>query len=168
MINWQYYPKSDKAPDHMISIVNVFEKHEDSISSDKKQLESTEVLSIVRNELLKIDFEVEKGKRKEERIQIPVLFGRNGKCEKFFEADAFNEKTCTVLEVEAGRGVTNYQFLKDLFEACMMYNIEYLAIAIRKIYRNRSDFNQVTTFFDTLYASRRLELPLVGILIIGY
>ena len=42
------------------------------------------------------------------------LFGKNGKLEKSFEADALNTSRKTVLEVEAGRGVTNHQFLKDL------------------------------------------------------
>jgi len=64
--------------------------------------------------------------------------------------------------------VTNYQFLKDLFQACMMHEVNYLAIAVRNIYRGSNDFEKVHTFFDTLYASNRLKLPLNGILIIGY
>jgi hypothetical protein len=72
------------------------------------------------------------------------------------------------LEVEAGRGVTNYQFLKDLFQACMMYEANYLVIAIRNVYRKSQDFDRVVAFYNTLYASNRLSLPLKGILIIGY
>jgi len=30
------------------------------------------------------------------------------------------------------------------------------------------DFQKVVQFFDTLYASRRFELPLKGVTIIGY
>lgn len=70
--------------------------------------------------------------------------------------------------MEAGRGVTNYQFLKDLFQACMMNNVEYLIIAVRNIYRTSKDFEKVATFFDTLYASGRIKLPLKGVLVIGY
>lgn len=73
-----------------------------------------------------------------------------------------------MLEVEAGRGVVNNQFLKDLFQACMMHDVFYLAVAVRDIYRGNSDFEAVTRFFDTMYASNRLSLPLKGILIIGY
>lgn len=69
---------------------------------------------------------------------------------------------------EAGRAVMNYGFLKDLFEACMMYNVDYLVIAIRRIYKTSRDFNKVITFFDTLYSSRRISLPLNGVLVIGY
>jgi len=85
-----------------------------------------------------------------------------------FDADAYNELEGFVIEVEAGRGVTNYQFLKDLFQACMMHEVSYLAIAVRNKYRNSRDFEKVQTFFETLYASQRLTLPLKGILIIGY
>lgn len=77
-----------------------------------------------------------------------------------------------MLEVEAGRGVANNQFLKDLFQACMMHDVHHLAIAVRITYsgggRTSRDFDYVTTFFDTLYASQRLTLPLRGITIIGY
>ncbi|WP_336774145.1 hypothetical protein [Paenibacillus sp. MMO-58] len=40
-----------------------------------------------------------------------------------FEADAYNKEFETVLEIEAGRAATNYQFLKDLFQACMMNSV---------------------------------------------
>jgi hypothetical protein len=99
---------------------------------------------------------------------VPVLFGLNGKLEKSFEADAFNSTEGFVVEVEAGRGVTNYQFLKDLFQACMMHEVYYLAIAVRNIYRKNKNFEVVHRFVDTLYASNRLQLPLKGVLIIGY
>ena len=62
----------------------------------------------------------------------------------------------------------NYQFLKDLFQACMMSDVKYLGLAVRNIYKNSNDFDTVETFFETLYVSNRLQLPLDGILLIGY
>ena len=50
----------------------------------------------------------------------------------------------------------------------MMHDLDYLIIVVRNDYRRNPDFENVTTFFDTLYASGRLQLPLKGILIIGY
>lgn len=54
----------------------------------------------------------------------------------------------------------------------MMDEVEYMAVAVRNVYvaagiRN-ADFESVVKFFETLYASRRLELPLKGILVLGY
>ncbi len=168
MIKWQFFPKSKIILNHLKSVIDVFEKNELLISSDKFQKGSNEVLEKLRTDFEEIDYKVEKSKKSNDKIKVPVLFGPNGKLEKYFDADGYNEITKTVIEVEAGRAVTNYQFLKDLFQACMMYEVDYLIIAVRKDYRGNPDFQNVITFFDTLYSSGRLTLPLKGILIIGY
>ena len=101
-------------------------------------------------------------------MTVPVLFGRNGQLRKHFCADAYHEKEGFVVEIEVGRALTNNQFLKDLFEACMMANVRTLSIAVRSIYNRKKDFEYIATFFDTLYAIQRLTLPLGGIQLIGY
>jgi hypothetical protein len=131
-------------------------------------MSSNDVLKLVRPGLIALGFEVEGGSRIVDRIRVPVLFGANGRIDKAFDADAWHREEGVVVEVEAGRGVTNYQFLKDLFEACMMHGVKYLVIAVRNLYRRNDDWKVVTTFFDTMYASQRLKLPLAGILAIGY
>lgn len=168
MIGWQYYPKSDAIPEHLLKVIHIFKQHSEEIDSSKHKLNSNEVLQVLKKELVDLGFKVEKGKKVEDRIKVPVLFGRDGELEKSFLVDGFQEETGTVLEVEAGRAVTNYQFLKDLFEACMMHNVTYSVIAVRKSYRRQADFETVVTHFDTLYASGRLLLPLKGILTVGY
>lgn len=168
MINYQLFPKSQQISSDLLAVVNVFQTNEEVISSKTQELSSNEVLAVVADGLEKIGFTIEKSKRKDDKIKIPVLFGRNGNLEKSFDADGVNLTTKTVIEVEAGRGVTNYQFLKDLFQACMMQEIDVLIIAIRNNYKGNSDFETVVTFFDTLYVSGRLTLPLKRILIIGY
>ena len=176
MLNYQYYPKNNMVTNNLKNIINVFINNYDTISSiDDKKLKSNEVLSVCKDGLKNIGYRVES---KEDRtIQVPVLFGRNNSLEKAFKADAYNEKEKTVIEVEAGRGVMNNQFLKDLFQACMMQDVDYLVIAVRNEYkiktknnreRTNYDFEEVCKFFDALYASDRLQLPLKGILIIGY
>lgn len=123
MVEWQYYPKSNKVPEKLRLIVDVFEKHECSIGSPQHKLSSDRVLYQIREDLEKIGFQVERGKRAEDRIRVPVLFGLRGNPTKSFDVDAYHEESGTVLEVEAGRAVMNYQFLRDLFEACMMPSV---------------------------------------------
>lgn len=169
MINWAYFPQSDRPNQLILDIVQVFENHSDEIdSSANEKQDSNTVLAKLTNPLQNIGFKVELGKKKDEKIHIPVLFGKNGIVKKSFNADAFHLNEKFVLEVEAGRGVTNHQFLKDLFQACMMQDVDYLGIAVRNTYKNSKDFEKVFTFFDTLYTSNRLHLPLKGILIVGY
>jgi len=169
MINWAYFPLSHPLPEHLGRVVSAFEKHADEIASETNEgQESNAALAKVADSLEAIGMQVERGKTRAQKIYVPVLFGRNGVVEKSFEADAFWEEGRFVLEVEAGRAVVNYQFLKDLFQACMMQGVDYLGIAVRNRYRTSDDFEKVFSFFDTLYKSGGLELPFEGVLIIGY
>ena len=168
MVLWQYFPKSKQAIDILQDVVKCFSEAESKISSKTHTYHSNEVLERIRAPLESIGFKVETGKRKKDKISIPVLFGLKGKPKKSFDVDAFHKESKIVLEVEAGRAVINNQFLKDFFEACVMYDVDYLILALRKTYNKKQDFETVLNFFDTLYASGRMSLPLKGILVIGY
>ena len=168
-IEWQLYPKNMTCPKHLHDIINSFANQIDNIDSPHhKTLQSNDVLAYLRDPFTKLGYEVEKSKKAEDKIEVPVLFGKNGKLEKSFHADAYSFDLKTVIEVEAGRAVANYQFLKDLFEACVMADVDYCVIAVRRIYRQSEDFNKVIMFMDTLFSSTKLILPLKGVLIIGY
>ena len=168
VVRFQTFPKSFAPPRGVLAAVKAFKAVEDQIDSTNFQYPSNDVLAIVRPHLVISGFEVEAGKTKDAKIRIPVLFGEGGKVDKAFEADAFHAETGTVLEVEAGRAVTNYQFLKDLFQASVMQDALHLVIAVRKIYRESNDYEKVVTFMDTFYASGRLWLPLETVTIVGY
>ena len=169
MINWVYFPKSSPPPEFGLAIVRLFEGAAESIDSTTTSSQHSDVvMALLRPGLESIGFRVEQGKRAEEKIVVPVLFGRKGKILKCFNADAHAPSAGWVLEVEAGRAVDNNQFLKDIFQACMMHDVLHLAIAVRNTYRNSDDFTKVESFLETLYVSGRLQLPLKGILLIGY
>lgn len=168
MIQWMYFPRSHKPTPLSLAVVDAFRSNLAAIGSDLNTLASNQVLAAVASSLQAVGFHVETGKKSVEKINVPVLFGLNGVVEKSFDADAYHPGEGFVLEVEAGRAVVNNQFLKDLFEACMMQDVRYLAIAVRNRYSNQKDFEIVARFFDTLYTSSRLKLPLEGILLIGY
>ena len=166
--NWIYFPKSDDPSPFVRSVVKVFEDCEDELQAKSNELSSNGVLAVLRFGLQSLGFRVETGKKASEKIRVPVLYGRNGMPEKVFEADAWHKEEKLVLEVEAGRGYLNNQFLKDLFQACMMHDVDYCAIAVRNRYITVNDYESVVSFFETLYASNRLKLPLKGVLLVGY
>ncbi|KIG02194.1 hypothetical protein AWB72_00586 [Caballeronia concitans] len=172
MVNWAYFPRSDKATPLATDVVQAFKDVHSLISSDLHALPSNGVLAHVAAHLQEMGFAVEAGKKHIDKIRVPVLYGNNGRIAKAFEADAYHAEQKFVVEVEAGRAVANNQFLKDLFQACMMDDVDYLAIAVRNVYVaagvTNPDFERVVTFFDTLFASNRMRLPLKGILIVGY
>jgi len=168
MIQYQFFPRSRGINTEMSKIVNCFVNANDKITSDNNDLTSNEVLAVLRPYFESIGFTVECGKSKEDKIDVPVLFGVNNKVDKSFYADAICKDGKIVIEVEAGQATENHRFLKDIFEACMMFDVEYLVLAVRNKYRSHYDFDRVYTFLETLYISNRLHLPLVGIMLIGY
>lgn len=168
MIRWMYYPNSEKIPAHLEMLINIFIKNETAISSDSNNLKSDEALAVLSGDMELNGFSVEKSKAKVDLVRVPVLYGENGKEALAFEVDAYHPQYNTVVEIEAGRAFTNYQFLKDFFECCMMQNADYFCVAVKKKYRGHKDFDSVCSFFSALYASQRMALPLKGILVIGY
>ncbi len=172
MIRWMSFPQNKRIQPHLVNLISVFEEKQLEIDSEthlwEDNLKSDLVLSYLANGLERIGYVVEKAKKKEEKIRIPVLFGMNGQENLAFEVDAYCKEYQTVLEVEAGRAVVNYQFLKDFYEACMMQDVKYFCVAVKNKYRTSNDFEKVCNFFQALYVSNRISIPLEGILVIGY
>lgn len=178
MSHYQYYPKNQRITEHLEDVVGVFDEMERGTAGTARTYKSNEILSFCRPGLERLSYTVEDmGRAAGKYIEVPVLFGRNNRLEKSFRADAYSSDEKSVIEIEAGRGVLNNQFLKDLFQACMMQDVDYLTIAVLYEYRTKKpsgdyrvskDFETVCKFFDALYSSDRLQLPLKGILIIGY
>ena len=89
MINWVYFPKSSPPPEFGLLVVGLFEKVADAIdSSTTLDQHSDTVTALLRPSLEKLGFRVEKGKSREDKVVVPVLFGRKGKILKCFNADA--------------------------------------------------------------------------------
>ena len=168
MIQYQFFPRSRGITNDMAEIVDCFNKANDQISSDNRNLNSNDVLATLRPYLENIGFTVETGKTKDSKINVPVLFGRDNEIDKSFNADALSSDGKIVIEIEAGQATENHRFLKDIFEASMMFDVEYLVLVVRNRYRTHNDFERIYTFIETLYISNRIRLPLKGILLIGY
>ena len=168
MIKFHFFPRSIPTTNKLLEVTQIFQTYASQIDSAKYNFSSNEVLLIVSEGLERIGFKVEKSKSAEDKIPVPVLFGLNNQPSKSFLADAIHIPDKIVIEVEAGRAVVNNQFLKDIFQASMMIDIEYLVLAVRNTYRGSDDFQKVYNFLDTLYTSQRIILPLKGILVIGY
>ena len=175
MINFQFFPRSQGVTQRIRQIIDCF-RIVDEKKNTEQHFKSNEMLALLRPHLEGIGFKVETGKAANEQIYVPVLYSENDEVDKYFAADALSDDHKIVIEVEAGRAVFNNQFLKDIFQACMMCEVEYLVIAVLNEYsfkvNNKQhvshDYQSVKTFLETLYVSNRLQLPLKGILLIGY
>lgn len=168
MLVYQLFPRSFGMNETIMNVIRCFELHYGKIDSSCHSIDSNEVLKIIAPELKLNGFIVEESKKTEDKIKVPVLFGLNNHEEKYFDADAVSIDGRYVIEVEAGRAYSNNQFLKDIFQACMMYGVDYLFIAVRNTYRKHKDFDAIYNFLETLYINGRLKLPLKGIILVGY
>lgn len=165
---YQLFPRSFGINNEIRAVISCFEKNYDKIKSPKNKLSSDGVLKVISDDLKQLNFKVEESKAKADKIEVPVLFRLNNEPDKYFHADAVSFDEKIVLEVEAGRAYVNNQFLKDVFQACMMPSVEYLVLAVRNNYRGNDDFSKIFQYFETLYINGRLKLPLKGIVLIGY
>ena len=105
MISYQFFPRSHGVTQEIKAIIDCFKKIEPQLEDESVHRTSNDVLALVRPHLETIGFAVEKGKGKDEKIDVPVLFGENNEVDKFFFADALSADGKIVIEVEAGRAV---------------------------------------------------------------
>lgn len=146
-IRYQFFSKDKDVTQELMDIIKIFVKHSDEFNSYNKELCSNEVLNCVSNDLKQLGYKIKET--------------RNG-------PDAINKQHKIIIEVEAGRALTNNQFLRNLIETCLIDNVEYLILAVRNIYKKQHDYDKIVEFLGRLYASSKLILPLKGVLVLGY
>ena len=169
---------SKRPPGWTNDILELFRKNRDKIDTTRGlQKKSDEVLSIIRPDLTNIKFTVEKGKRNEDKIIRPVLFGEMGVFAHKYDIDAFREDDGIMLEVEAGRAIKGNAIYRDLIHMSLMVDAKYAVIAMPLSYKHKgakSALVEVASYetgkrlLEAIFASQRLTLPFDGILLIGY
>ncbi len=126
--------------------------------------------------LIALGFTTEQGKRREQRIRRPVLYGPWGRERVAYEVDAVHDELGILLEVEAGRGAQGNAVYRDLIRTSLIVDARYLALGVARRYRFRTSnrptvvhsFREATNLIDAIYASGRLALPFGGVLLFGY
>lgn len=123
---------------------------------------------MIRPRLSGLGFEVETGKRANQKVQRPVLYGDEGRLLKHYEIDAYHEGWSVALEVEAGRAIKGNAIYRDIIQTSLLVGTRFAAIAVPLRYSNEPAYEHAKSLFDAIYASRRLTLPFEGVLLLGY
>lgn len=174
---WKYYPTRDRPPAWVRDLVEVVRARREQTDSAKVEgLTSDRVLSHLRVGLETLGYRVETGKRKEERIPLPVLFGNEGQEKVRYEVDAVHDKLGVLVEIEAGRGARGNAVYRDLIRSSLIVDARFLALGVMKEYRHQSggkpivvkSYEESRALLDAVYASQRLILPFGGLLLFGY
>lgn len=175
-IRFQHFPITHKPPQFVEDVVDCFRKNESAISTVQGMSGNSDaVLQLIRTDLEAIGFDVEKSKKRTDKIFRPITFGVNGIPQLKYEIDAYNSVTRVGLEIEAGRGVKGNAIYRDLILGMMMTNVDHLVIAVANEYRYKSnnkqmvskDFVKCVDICNALSGHTRVQLPYT-ITIIGY
>ena len=173
---WKYYPPRNRPPVWVQPLVAAFAGAKATIDSSRKRTTSDQALAAIRPALEALEFEVETGKKKGQKIRRPVLFGELGHEDLTYEVDAFQPEEGIALEVEAGRGARGNAVYRDLIQTSLLVDARFLALAVQISYRHKSSgkdivvhsYRDTMNLLDAIYASNRLALPLEGVLLVGY
>lgn len=171
--SWKFYPSRAPAPSCVSGVVEAFAGVADVIDSRSQTgISSDAALAAIRPALVTQGFLVEASKSKAGKITRPVLFGEQGSVIVQYDVDGFHPEEGAVLEVEAGRGAASNADYRDIVRASLMVEVRYLILAVMLSYRGGGQamrsYDISRDRIDAIYASDRLELPLDGLLLIGY
>ncbi len=176
-LRYSTFPRTEPPPRFVTDLVDVFRSQHRDIDTHrlKKGLTSDEVLAVLRNDLVGLGFEVEASKRKRDKIERPVFFGENGIPTVRYEIDAFHSEWRCGLEVEAGRAWMGNAVYRDLIQAMVMVQVDWLALAVPNAYKYQSggkqsiskDYLNACGVADALFGHSRVSMP-YRLVVIGY
>lgn len=115
-IQYQYFPKSSRIPDLLSLLILVFQQKDECITSSIFQLDSNDVLQCLSDKIIQLGYKVEISKRANDKIRIPVLFGRNGALEKILKLIATTQYRKLLLRLKQDELSLIINFLKIYFK----------------------------------------------------
>ena len=168
-----FFPKYAQPPDWTKEIESAFDAVRRIIDTEAgSRKTSNKVLEILRPELEKIGFDVERGKKKTEKLERPVFFGEMGEVGLSFDIDAYHKNHGIAMEVEAVRTIRANALYKALIEMSLMVDVKNAAIAIPLRYSYKSGtetpYKKSKEILDSIYTSGRIKFPFEGAMLIGY
>ena len=176
-VRFSTFPRTKTPPRFLAQLVGQFEVRANEISTtlQGKGLTSDELLTVLRPGLIELGFEVEMGKRAQDKIMRPVFFGENASPELQYQIDAWHPEWLAGLEIEAGRAWMGNAIYRDLIQALVMVDLENLILAVPQMYRYNvkgratasKDYENTVSVADALYSHSRIEMPF-SLCVIGY
>lgn len=143
---WRYFPAYSAPPDWVHAVVAAFaavRAHIDSTVTFEKRMESDHGLRVLAPGLTTLGFVVEEGKKKTGKLPRPVFFGDEGTYLRTYEIDTFEPERGIALEVEAGRATMGNAIYRDLIQASLMVDANFLVLAVPVEYRYMSKGKQM-------------------------
>jgi hypothetical protein len=171
------FPRTAPPPDFIYKVVKLFTAYSETISTThlEKGLTSDMVMGVLCKDLRALGFEVEGGKKKDQKIRRPVFYGEYGIPTLQYEIDAYHPQWRCGLEIEAGRAWMGNAVYRDLIQAMVMVNVDHLILAVPLTYKYQAknkgviskDYAYTIAVAESLYAHSRLKMP-YALTVLGY
>lgn len=179
---WSYYPRNARPPKWATELVSAVALNKEELDTTNPQADTAEritsdrALAILRPAMESLGYTVESGKAAGQRIERPVLFGDNGLPTVKYEIDAFHDELGIAVEVEAGRGAKGNADYRDIVRTSLLLDADYFVLMLPGVYRFKVSgkaqsvlaYKSTRDQLDAIYASKRLVLPFIGVLLVGY
>ena len=176
-IRFRSFPQTEAPPALAAQLAEVFRAHELQVATTHltKGLTSDAVLHHLAVDLAALGFDVETGKRQDDKILRPVFFGENGVPTLQYEVDAYHSEWRCGLEVEAGRAWKGNAIYRDLIQGMVMSQVDILALAVPNQYRYKNkgrdsispDYDNACKVAEALFGHSRFTMP-YKLIVIGY
>ena len=132
-------------------------------------------MSVLRDDLCKLGFEIEAGKTTAAKLKRPVFFGQDGRPSRQYEIDGFHPAWRCGIEIEAGRAWMGNAVYRDLIQAMVMVDLDHLILAVPMTYKYTSggrltvskDYENTVSIADALFSHTRIRMP-YSLTVIGY
>jgi hypothetical protein len=170
---WHYYSLDPRVPEWARNLVRLVADRL-AVKPEMSMWKGTPVLRELAPDLHDFGYKVEGSKRDAESIILPR--GRSGKTVR---PDAIHPQHRVLLEIEGGPSVLGgHAVQRELIRASMAHDIRYLAVGVQRRYTRKGGpmqpnkvergYSAAEGLLCDLYESKRLTLPLDGVLLFGY
>lgn len=177
MIRYSTFPRTEPPARWVEQVVDLFRRHETAIDTEalEKGLTSDEVLALMASDFETLGFQVERGKLASQKIERPVLFGENGVPTVKYQVDGYHPDWRCGLEIEAGRAWMGNAVYRDLVQALVMVEVDWLCLAVSNTYKFMNsgrqsvsrDYDNARDMAEAVYGHSRVKMP-YRLLLVGY
>ena len=151
---------SEAVPPAAVGVITAFHRRQMALAvPDIRRV--TEVLDMVRGDLVIDGWEVAAGARREHGVPLTATPGVE------ISADGWHPSGAA-LWIETGRTWTNNAFLVHAIEAAMVPSLGTAVLAVREVYSGTETFERCAGFLGAMWRSERFHMPYESLILIGF
>jgi hypothetical protein len=183
---WRYYPQPDRPRVDLRQLIEAMETVGSWLETDwwlrpkggkdtrdiTRELERQ--LPAPDNATSSVGIGLQRGwnlETREHYPKMPFLYAEGDASIQSVEPDAVfvdDHDRLTLVEIEGGGALTNYRGMKDVVEALLLPNVDYVALIVPFRAHHTFPYDYYNNLVTSLYAQQIVQAHLRGLLVVGY